>query len=83
MAVITLDRTRIEREREVENALASVRLEGLEPSAEASALFQRYVDGDLTLKEMGSAVDQLLDLQYGPVRLSRITAVRLNFCEIE
>ena len=71
MAIATLDRTRIQREKEVENALASVRLEGLEPSAEAKAIFQQYVDGDLTLKEMGSAVDQLLDRQYGPVRLSR------------
>jgi hypothetical protein len=71
MAVTTPDRTRIQREKEVENALASVRLEGLEPSAEAKAIFQRYVDGDLALKEMGSAVDQLLDRQYGPVRLSR------------
>jgi antitoxin VbhA-like protein len=71
MAVTTLDRTRIQREREVRNALASVRLEGLEPSAEARAIFQRYVDGDLTSEEMGGAVDQLLDRKYGPVRLSR------------
>lgn len=71
MAVTTPDRTRIQREREVENALASVRLEGLEPSAEAKGIFQRYVEGDLTLSEMGRAVDQLLDRQYGPVRLSR------------
>jgi hypothetical protein len=34
-------------------------------------IFQRYVEGDLTLTEMGCAVDQLLDRQYGPVRLSR------------
>jgi hypothetical protein len=71
MAVKTLDQTRIQREREVENALASVRMEGLEPSAEANDIFQRYVEGDLTLEEMGRAVDQLLDRQYGPVRLSR------------
>jgi hypothetical protein len=71
MAVTTLDRTRIEREREVENALASVRMEGLEPSDEARDIFQRYVEGDVTLQEMGRAVDQLLDRQYGPVRLSR------------
>jgi hypothetical protein len=71
MAVTTLDRTRMQREREVKNALASVRLEGLEPSAEAKVIFQRYVDGDLTSEEMGSAVDQLLDRRYGPVRLSR------------
>jgi hypothetical protein len=71
MAVMSLDQTRIQREREVENALASVRMEGLEPSAEATDIFQRYVEGDLTLKEMGRTVDQLLDRQYGPVRLSR------------
>jgi hypothetical protein len=71
MAVTTLDQTRIQREREVENALASVRMEGLEPSAEARDIFQRYVEGDLTLKEMGHTVDQLLDRQYGPVHLSR------------
>jgi hypothetical protein len=71
MAVATLDQTRIQREREVENALASVRMEGLEPSAEAKDIFKRYVEGDVTLKEMGRAVDQLLDSQYGPVRLSR------------
>ena len=58
---VTLDQTRIQRKREVENALASVRIEGLEPSAEAKGIFERYVDGDLTLKEMGRAVDQLLD----------------------
>ena len=61
MAVKTLDQTRIQREREVENALASVHIEGLEPSAEAKAIFQRYVEGDVTLKEMGRAVDQILD----------------------
>ena len=71
MAVKTLDQARIQREREVENALASVRMEGLEPSAEARDIFQRYVDGDLTLEEMARTVDQLLDRQYGPVRLSR------------
>ena len=71
MAVTILDQTRTQREREVANALASVRMEGLEPSAEAKGIFQRYVEGEVSLKEMGRAVDQLLDRQYGPVRLSR------------
>ena len=71
MAQTTLDQTRIQRNREVENALASVRIEGLEPSVEAQGIIQRYVDGDLILKEMGRAVDRLLDRQYGPVCLSR------------
>jgi hypothetical protein len=71
MAATTLGQTRTQREREVANALASVRMEGLEPSAEARGIFQRYVEGDVSLNEMGRAVDQLLDRQYGPVRLSR------------
>ena len=71
MATTTTDQARAQREREVENAFASVRMEGLEPSKESKAIFQRYVDGELTIEEMGRAVDQLLDRQYGPVRLSR------------
>jgi hypothetical protein len=46
-------------------------MEGLEPSPEAREIFQRYIDGEVSLNEMGNAVDQLLDRQYGPVRLSR------------
>lgn len=65
MAVITGDKAR-----DIENALGSVRMEGLEPSGEAKAIFQRYVDSDLTLEEMGRAIDRLLDAKYGPVRLS-------------
>jgi hypothetical protein len=71
MAVITSDRTREQRALDIENALASVRMEGQEPSEEAKAVFQRYVDGDVTLEEMGRAIDQLLDKKYGPVRLPR------------
>ena len=74
MAATTLGQTRTQRERELANALASVRMEGLEPSAEARGIFQRYVEGDVSLNEMGRAVDQLLDRKYGPVRLSR------NYC---
>ncbi len=70
MPVTTTDRARAQREREVENAPASVRMEGIEPPDEAKDIFQRYVDGDMTLAEMGSAVDRLLQRQYGPVRLS-------------
>ena len=69
MAVITTDRAQTQRAREIDNALASVRMEGLEPSDEAKAIFQRYVDGVSTAEEMGRAIDQLLDREYGPVRL--------------
>jgi hypothetical protein len=34
---------------EVRQALASVRLEGLEPGHEAHSIYQRYVEGELTL----------------------------------
>ena len=69
MTVITKDRAREQRALDVENALASVRMEGQEPSEEAKAIFQRYVDGDLTLEEMGRQIDKLLNEKYGPVRL--------------
>ena len=71
MAVTILDRTRIEREREVENALASVRMEGLDVSAEAQTMFRQYVDGDLSSEELDRAFDQYFDRKYGPVRLPR------------
>ncbi len=69
MALVTQDQARQQRAKEVENALASLRMEGLEPSDEAKAIFQRYVVGELSSEEMGRAIDQLLDLKYGPVRL--------------
>jgi hypothetical protein len=69
MAVITTDRAQEQRAREVENALASVRMEGLEPSEETTALFQRYVNGELTSEELDHAFAAYLDREYGPVRL--------------
>lgn len=68
MAVLT-DLGRASRAREVENAIATGRLEGLEPSDGAKAIFGRYVDGELTLEQMGAAIDQFADREYGPVRL--------------
>ncbi len=62
---------RAERARQMDDALASVRLEGLEPSDEAKAIFERHVDGELTEAEMGAAIDALHDRKYGPVRLPR------------
>ena len=57
------------RARDLENALATSRLEGLAPSASAMVIFQKYADGELTLVEMGAAIDELSDLEYGPLRL--------------
>jgi hypothetical protein len=70
MAVITSNLAREQRSREVGNALASVRMEGLEPSPEAVALFQQYIDGELTSDELDQAFDAFFDRKYGPVRLS-------------
>ena len=69
MAVIITDRAREQRARDIENALASVRMEGLEPSSEAKAIFQRYIDGELTLQEKAKAFQEFLNREYGPVCL--------------
>ena len=71
MAVITTHTARTQRAREVDNALASVRMEGLEPSDEAKAMFQRYVDGEMTSEELDREFDLYFDRKYGPVRLPR------------
>jgi hypothetical protein len=63
------ERTR--RTRIYEEALASVRLEGFELDEQTKALYQRYIDGELTLAELGSAIDELDDREFGPVPLSR------------
>jgi hypothetical protein len=68
MAVITTDLAHEQRSRQVENALASVRMEGLEPSPEAVALFQRYIDDELTSDQLDQAFDAFFDCKYGPVR---------------
>ncbi len=71
MPTTTQDLTRTERERAVENALASVRMEGLDISAEANSMFRQYVDGDLSSEELDRALDEYFDRKYGPVRLPR------------
>lgn len=45
------DQERTERQARVARALASVRLEGLEPTDAAKPVFDRYVAGDLTPKK--------------------------------
>ena len=56
---------------DVENALASVRLEDLEPGPEAVDIFERYVDGDITLEQVGVEIDALNDRDYGPLPIPR------------
>ena len=40
----------------VENALADLRLEGLTPTSEALLLFERYVNGELTDRDLVNAI---------------------------
>lgn len=60
---------RAKRSSNVEQALASVRLEGLEPGMEALMIYQRYVEGEISLEQVGAEIDALNDRDYGPVRL--------------
>ncbi len=50
--------------------MASVRLEGLEPTDAAKAIFDRYVAGDLTMEEMGAEIRALNAREFGPVHVS-------------
>jgi hypothetical protein len=59
------------RENAVEQSLASVRLEGLEPGPHVHEIYGRYINGELTLEEMGSEIEALHDREYGPLSLSR------------
>jgi hypothetical protein len=70
MAFDTSDRARIERAREVDNALASVRIARLEPSDDAKVLYQRYFEGQVTSEELERAFDLYLDSKYGPATRS-------------
>jgi hypothetical protein len=60
--------TAVERARRIcvyEEALASVRLEGFDLDEQAQALYQRYINGELTLAEVGSEIDELDDREFG------------------
>jgi len=63
------EQERTKRSFNVEQALASVRLEGLEPGAEALAIYQRYVEGEISLEQVGAEMTTLHERKYGPVRL--------------
>ena len=69
MPLIIEDRDLEQRVREIENAIASVRLEGLEPSMAAKALYARYVEGEISREELDRLFDEHLNRAYGPVRL--------------
>jgi len=59
---------RARRTRVYEEALASVRLEGFELDEQVKGLYRRYISGELTLAAVGSAIDELDDREFGPIR---------------
>ena len=64
------DRERTERQARVVRAVASVRIEGLEPTETARAVFDRYIAGDLTAQEMAAEIRALNARQFGPLHVS-------------
>ena len=64
------EQERSERLARVARAVASVRLEGLEPTAAAKAVFDRYVAGELTTGEMTAEIRALNAREFGPVHAS-------------
>ena len=47
------------RERFVKNAVANVRLEGLEPSPKALEVWQSYIEGEVSLEQAGELIRAL------------------------
>jgi len=47
------------RERFVQNAVANVRLEGLEPSPRAIRIWQRYIEGEISVEQAGELIRAL------------------------
>ena len=63
------DQERTERQARVERAVASVRLEGLEPTEAAKTVFDRYVAGELTTQEMAAEIQALNAREFGPIHV--------------
>ena len=64
------DWERTERQARVTRAVASVRLEVLDPTEAAKAVFDRYVAGDLTTQELAAQIRALNARQFGPLHVS-------------
>ena len=47
------------RERFVQNAVANVRLEGLEPSPKALEIWQSYIEGEVSVEKTGEMIRAL------------------------
>lgn len=64
------EQERAKRQARIDRALASVRLEGLEPTDGTKAIAKRYVDGELTIEQMGEEIRALNAFEFGPVHVS-------------
>ncbi len=68
---LTTDQERAARETRIERAIASVRLEGLEPTAEADwPSSDVTLSGELTIDEMDEEIRALNAREFGPVHVS-------------
>lgn len=63
------DEGRTERQARVARAVASVRLEGLEPIGAAKAIFDRYIAGDVSTAELAAEIRVLNAREFGPVHV--------------
>jgi len=54
----------------IERAIASVGLEGLEPTGAAKLIFDRYVSGELTIEQMGTEIRASNAREFGRARAS-------------
>ncbi|HVH71326.1 MAG TPA: antitoxin VbhA family protein [Candidatus Dormibacteraeota bacterium] len=50
---------RASRERFVQNAVANVRLEGLEPSLKALEIWRSYIEGEISVEQAGELIRAL------------------------
>ena len=55
------------RQQVVESALSSLRLEGFEASSEALVIVEQFKRGEISLEEMGQAID--VRLRHRPVHI--------------
>ena len=66
----TTERERAIRQDAYRDAIANLRLEGLEIDEEAQRIFQRHVDGEITFEEFRAAIGDLNERKFRPVSLS-------------
>ena len=64
----------MERRHSVEQTLASQRIEGFEPDAAYLALLERYIRGELTLKEVRAETDRAFGVSGGRPLFHRVAA---------